>query len=300
VKLVTYARRGRRRLGVLLGERVVDLADLVGHPVFPTTMEALIARSGGTVLEAARAVMARGGWRESVVPRARQLVPALPTRLRLLEDDPPAGGGGLVSVSGSARARRHWTGLVDLDPDAVLGPGEDLPWPLGARTVSVRPGISLIVGRAARDLTAKGAGRALFGYTAACVWRWGTRRGTGRRTAPAGRAGLTVSLGPSVATVEELEHRVLVVVRVDGEVRSRGPIPDLGRTARAALALASRGADVHPGDMVVITVPTGGPADHGRLRSGCTVEIEVEGIGTLRNRIGAARRVAGSRARSAP
>ena len=59
MRLVTYDRRGHRRLGAILGGEVVDLPDVVGHPAFPTTLEALVASSGGTVMDAARAALER-------------------------------------------------------------------------------------------------------------------------------------------------------------------------------------------------------------------------------------------------
>lgn len=82
MRLVTYEWSGRRRLGAIVGGRVVDLAGMVGHPAFPSTMEALIARPRGTVLDAARAALERtddlDGW---TIPNARLLAPILPPSL---------------------------------------------------------------------------------------------------------------------------------------------------------------------------------------------------------------------------
>jgi hypothetical protein len=46
MRLVTYDRGGHRRLGAILGGEVVDLPDAVGHPAFPTTLDALVSSSG--------------------------------------------------------------------------------------------------------------------------------------------------------------------------------------------------------------------------------------------------------------
>jgi hypothetical protein len=78
MRLVTYDRRGHRRLGAILDGRVVDLPDAVGHPAFPTTLEAFVQSSRGTVLDAARAaydaalarVGAAGGEAEAAVEPA--------------------------------------------------------------------------------------------------------------------------------------------------------------------------------------------------------------------------------------
>jgi len=73
-------------LGALVGSRVVDLAGLVGHPAFPSTLEALIARPRGTVLDAARAALEREDELADWAVRApRLLAPILPPSLS--EDD---------------------------------------------------------------------------------------------------------------------------------------------------------------------------------------------------------------------
>ena len=46
MRLVTYDRRGHRRLGAILDGRVVDLPDAVGHPAFPTTRRSCRAAGG--------------------------------------------------------------------------------------------------------------------------------------------------------------------------------------------------------------------------------------------------------------
>jgi 2-keto-4-pentenoate hydratase/2-oxohepta-3-ene-1,7-dioic acid hydratase in catechol pathway len=69
-------------LGAFVGSRVVDLAGLVGHPAFPSTLEALIARPRGTVLDAARAALEREDeLAEWTVRNPRLLAPVLPPSL---------------------------------------------------------------------------------------------------------------------------------------------------------------------------------------------------------------------------
>ena len=101
VRLVTFDRRGRRRLGAIVGNRVVDLAGMVGHPAFPSTMEALVARPRGTVLDAARAALERteelAGW---TVRSPRLLAPILPPSLTEKEHGLVAGPDGEVPMPG--------------------------------------------------------------------------------------------------------------------------------------------------------------------------------------------------------
>ena len=83
MRLVTYDRRGHRRLGAILDGRVVDLPDAVGHPAFPATLEAFVQSSRGTVLDAARAALARDDVKDHVVKQARVLPPLFPRSLLL-------------------------------------------------------------------------------------------------------------------------------------------------------------------------------------------------------------------------
>ena len=76
MRLITYDRGGARRLGAWVDETVVDLPEAVGHPAFPSTMEALVQRSGGSILDAARDVLDdRELVAECAVRRPRLLVP---------------------------------------------------------------------------------------------------------------------------------------------------------------------------------------------------------------------------------
>src|SRR2546427_4282641 len=82
MRLVTYDRGGARRLGAWVGRAVVDLPDAVGHPAFPTTMETLVGRCGGTPLDAARDALTHPPYvRDCRVPGAPLLAPVIPISL---------------------------------------------------------------------------------------------------------------------------------------------------------------------------------------------------------------------------
>jgi fumarylacetoacetate (FAA) hydrolase len=108
------------------------------------------------------------------------------------------------------------------------------------------------------------------------------------------------SLGPVLVTPEELleSHGVphgAMVARVNGEEWSRGELADLHHGWGDLIAHASRDTRLRPGDVIGSgTVGTGCILElglvHGRdrypyLASGDEVELEVDGIGVLRNRI---------------
>ena len=81
-----------------------------------------------------------------------------------------------------------------------------------------------------------------------------------------------------------------MVARVNGEERSRGNLRDLHFPWEAMRAQAARNTCLVPGDVIGSgTVGTGCILEHGDgrwLQAGDIVELEIEGIGVLRNRIG--------------
>jgi fumarylacetoacetate (FAA) hydrolase len=109
---------------------------------------------------------------------------------------------------------------------------------------------------------------------------------------PAKGKDFATSLGPILVTPDEFDGaRATMVARVNGEERSRGELGDMHFSWEEIVAQAARNTVLKPGDVLGSgTVGTGCILEHGDgrwLRPGDVVELEVEGIGTLRNRIGA-------------
>ena len=84
--------------------------------------------------------------------------------------------------------------------------------------------------------------------------------------------------------------RTLCLARVNGEERSRGELADMHHSWAAIVAHAARNTRLLPGDVLGSgTVGTGCILELGDgrwLRPGDVVELEVEGIGVLRNTVG--------------
>src|SRR5205823_13879501 len=98
------------------------------------------------------------------------------------------------------------------------------------------------------------------------------------------------SLGPVVVTPDEFTGAAgKMIARVNGEERSRGELADMYHSWDAIVAHAARNTHLRPGDVLGSgTVGTGCILEHGDgrwLQPGDVVELEVEGIGTLRNRV---------------
>ncbi len=134
MRLVTYDRRGHRRLGAILDGSVVDLPDAVGHPAFPATLEAFVQSSRGTVLDAARAALARDDVKDHVVKQAHVLPPLFPRSL-LLPGGPESREGDGVGLE-----RR------------IAGPEQEIAWPAGAAWLDYEPKVAAVLALETKDV----------------------------------------------------------------------------------------------------------------------------------------------------
>lgn len=212
-----------------------------------------MARNGGTTLAAAREALSRpDDVQEFAVPRARLLAP-------LVADSPGRPG-------------------VDEQARTVLGPEGELDWPTLARDIDFDCEVACVAGKSARDLSADEASAVIFGYTLLSGW-----------SADESAAHFATSLGPCIVTPDEFDpSNTGLVARVDGEVRSEGSLGEVTRSFAEMIAQASWQDGVLPGDIYVAAPVAleGGPAARRRLEPGQVVELEAEGIGVLRTRLG--------------
>jgi 2-keto-4-pentenoate hydratase/2-oxohepta-3-ene-1,7-dioic acid hydratase in catechol pathway len=292
MRLVTYSLQGARRLGAWLPEGVVDLPEAVGHPAFPSTMEALLQRNGGTVLDAVHEALEKPDVLEYLVPRARLLVPLLPSSLRdflAFEDH----------VREGARRRKTQVPKVWYEMPiyykgnhrSVIGPGAPVEWPAFTKKLDYECEVAAIVGKPGRDLSVRQAERTIFGYT--LMNDWSARDIQAREMTgwlgPAKGKDFATSLGPCIVTADELDlSQVQLEARVDGEVWSKGSLTGMRWSFPEMIAHVSEGEDVWPGDVYGSGTFGGGCGlDQGRfLEPGQVVELEATGIGVLRNRVG--------------
>jgi 2-keto-4-pentenoate hydratase/2-oxohepta-3-ene-1,7-dioic acid hydratase in catechol pathway len=257
MRLVTYDRGGHRRLGAILGGEVVDLPDAVGHPAFPTTLEALVSSSGGTVMDAARAALERDDAYDRVVKRARVVTPLFPRSLLA-------------------------PGALDVER-AVLGPEDEVPWPAGAAWLDYEAMVAAVIGLEASRASADEIRDHVFGYTLVNDWKARAADGDPVVTAE----GVPLAIGPCVVTADDLDPQTMFVqVRVDGTEVLKGNLNGAAASLFSLVADASAQADLARGDAFALGPFTGRTGEPARqIWPGALVELGAEGIGTLRNRV---------------
>ena len=258
MRLVTFDRGGHRRLGAILEGEVVDLPDAVGHPAFPSTLEALVSNSRGTVLDAARAALERADVWDSRVKRARILTPLFPRTL--------------LSPSALDVERR------------IQGPEDEVDWPEGAAWLDYEPMVAAVIGREANRASAGEVRAAVFGYTLVNDWRARSADGAPVVT----EQGLPLAIGPCVVTADELDPQTMFIqVKVDGEELLKANLNGAAANLFAMIAEASHEAELERGDAFALGPfgPTEESDPSRQLWPGALVELAAEGIGTLRNRV---------------
>jgi fumarylacetoacetate (FAA) hydrolase len=169
------------------------------------------------------------------------------------------------------------------NPAAIYGPDDEIPFPAGSEELDYELEVAVVIG----------ADGAIAGFTIMNDWsaRDLQRKEMKVGLGPAKGKDFATSLGPVVVTPEELgDLRLEMVARVNGEERSRGNMGDMYHSWEAIIERAAANTQLVPGDVIGSgTVGTGCILEHGDgrwLQPGDVVELEVEGIGVLRNVVG--------------
>jgi fumarylacetoacetate (FAA) hydrolase len=193
------------------------------------------------------------------------------------------------------------------NPAAVIGPGEEVRPPRGSSALDYELEVAAVVGRECIDLDADDPATldVVAGFTIMNDWsaRDLQRREMAQMLGPAKGKDFATSLGPWLVTPDELEGFTSgrpagrMLARVNGEVWSEGELADIHFPWGRILAHASADARLRPGDVIGSgTCGTGcilelqlthGPEARPWLQAGDVVELDVDGIGVLRNTVAA-------------
>jgi len=263
-----------------------------------------VMEGGEPSLEAAREALEYANW-EGPDPRGvdgERLIHPL-AEVRLLPPVPrPVSFRDFLTFEGhkAAGARRRGTAIDPLWYEipscykgnrlTLIGPGDDLPWPRYTKKLDYELELAMFIGKRGRDIPEAGGLGHIFGFTVLNdfsardiqmeemkLWL-GPHKGKDFGTA----------IGPCVATLEDFNPRdAVMVARVNGEEWSRGNAGDMHFSWGKVVEWASAEEELAPGEMFGSgTVGTGCGADLDKwLKVGDVVELEIEGIGVLRNRI---------------
>jgi len=169
--------------------------------------------------------------------------------------------------------------LLFLKPNtSVIGPGDAILRPAISERTEFEGELVVVIGRIAKNVKAEDALDYVFGYT---VGNDFTARDIQRKDGQWTRGkgfDTFCPLGPVIETEFDAAS-ARIETRVNGEVRQQAPLTDMIHSVADIIAYASAAFTLLPGDVIM----TGTPAGVGPVVAGDTIEVEVSGIGTLRN-----------------
>jgi 2-keto-4-pentenoate hydratase/2-oxohepta-3-ene-1,7-dioic acid hydratase in catechol pathway len=174
-------------------------------------------------------------------------------------------------------------------PSSYLAPGEAIRLPAHDVGKVIYEGeLGVVIGREARDVAEVAAAAFIFGYTCVndvtALDLIGRDPGFAQWTRAKG-FDTFAAFGPAIATGLDPE-RLVVRTLLKGKVRQEYPCSDMVFSPRALVSRISREMTLVPGDLIACGTSLG----IGVLRPGSTVEVVIEGIGTLANPVQGAER----------
>ncbi|HEY9724497.1 MAG TPA: fumarylacetoacetate hydrolase family protein [Oscillatoriaceae cyanobacterium] len=322
MRLVTYEIKtalGRtQRLGALIGDRVVDLHFAyawllssegeaqpyrVAEAIVPSDMTAFL-QMGERAMDAARRTLAAIAHAPLEGPREERLWHPL-AEVRLLaplthpnslrdfyafeqhvktgfakrgEEIPPEWYELPVYYKGNART--------------MLGPDAEIPWPRYTKLLDFELELACVIGREGRDIQVEEAYKYVAGYMVMndVSARDIQRKEMKLRLGPAKAKDFATVIGPTLVTADEIgDVRDLpMAVRVNGETWSEGNAGSSYWSFAQMIAHASMDETLYPGDILGSgTVGRGCGLELDRwIQPGDLVELEIGGLGILRNRVG--------------
>ncbi len=178
--------------------------------------------------------------------------------------------------------------LLFLKPNtSVIGPGDTIVRPTLSERTEHEGELAVVIGRIAKNVKAGDALDYVFGYTVANdVTARDLQQKDGQWTRAKG-FDTFCPLGPVIETEFDASDAT-IQTRVNGEVRQSAPLSEMIHSVEEIIAHASAVFTLLPGDVIL----TGTPAGVGTFVAGDTVEVEVSGLGVLRNSVRDAQPVA--------
>jgi 2-keto-4-pentenoate hydratase/2-oxohepta-3-ene-1,7-dioic acid hydratase in catechol pathway len=192
------------------------------------------------------------------------------------------------------------------NPYALVGAHDDVPVPPGSQLFDFELEVAVVVGRDGASLTPEQAREHVFGYTVLNDWSARDLQAREMKVSlgPAKGKDSATTLGPWLVTADELEPyrdddgflALDMRVSVNGAEIGQDLLSNMGWPFEELISYASRGTEVRAGDVLGSGTcgnggclaelwGTRGEAAPPPLQPGDVVEMTVEGIGTIRNRV---------------
>ncbi len=279
MRLLTFTEAGRTRIGVVVGDEIVDLA--AAAPDLPTEMARFLA-AGPAALEAARSA-AEGAQRRLALADVRFEAPVLRPSKFL--------GIGLNYTDHIAEMGRElpeFPLVFNKQTSCVSAHRDPIHVPRASTAVDYEGELAFVIGKRCRHVPEDRAHEVIGGYMIVndvSVRDWQARS----PTMTLGKSWDTHGpCGPWLVTPDEIgdPHSLGLETYVDGDLRQQSNTKYLLFNCFNLVATLSTVSTLEPGDVVTTGTPSGvgmAMSPPVFLKPGQTVRIEIDRIGTLEN-----------------
>jgi 2-keto-4-pentenoate hydratase/2-oxohepta-3-ene-1,7-dioic acid hydratase in catechol pathway len=167
-------------------------------------------------------------------------------------------------------------------PSSLIADGDQIVYPKLSQRVDYEGELGVIIGRRARRVTRAEALNYVLAYTIVNdITARDLQKKDGQWTRGKGFDPFCAA-GPCRVPAEEFQLApARVITRLDGVVKQDAPVSEMMFPVDAIISYVSEFMTLEPGDLIA----TGTPPGVGPMQPGSVVEVEIEGIGVLRNTV---------------
>ena len=163
-------------------------------------------------------------------------------------------------------------------PSSLIGHGEAIVYPEDATRVEYEGELAVAIARDTRRVTPEEARHAVWGWTCANDVTERDMQAQDKQWWRAKGFDTFAVAGPFLETGAP-SPEAWIRTRVNGELRQEGQVRDMIRDPFEIISLVSQAMTLHRGDLIMLGTPPG----VGELHPGDEVEVEIDGVGYLRN-----------------
>jgi 2-keto-4-pentenoate hydratase/2-oxohepta-3-ene-1,7-dioic acid hydratase in catechol pathway len=282
VKFVTYRSGTETRLAVVDGEQIVDINRAV--PDVPSDVRAALG-AGIDLVAAGRRALDSGAERQPLAGVA--LAPVVPEPGKTV----CLGLNYYDHAAESGREKPVYPWFFLRGTTSLLAHGEASPRPRVSEKFDYEAELAVVIGKRARHVSREDALDYVFGY--ACFNDISVR--DYQKRTPQWTIGKnfdrTGALGPVLVSADELPAGgvgLSIRSRLNGQVMQDANTKDMIWDVAETIALLTECLTLEPGDVIAMGTPAGVGQSRTPpvwMKAGDTIEVEIEGVGLLRNTI---------------